>query len=97
VDTVSAAGVIVQGPAFRDLFVAAHGATASLKAVNPADALEYVDLAGKYAYIRINGSSISAYGSLTGFRVKASGITKVSLNGASVPFTSSGGYVKFGS
>jgi hypothetical protein len=97
VDTVSAAGVIVQGPAFRDLFVAAHGATASLKAVNPADALEYVNLAGKYAYIRINGSSISAYGSLTGFRVKASGITKVSLNGASVPFTSSGGYVKFGS
>lgn len=95
-DTDVVAGVIVAGPSFRDLFLAAHEASATAKAANPADGMEYLSISGKYGFVRISGSTISAWGRVTGFRVKASGISVVKLNGTPVPFTQSGGYVKFG-
>jgi len=95
-DTSSVAGVIVIGPAFRDLFLAAHASSAAVKVTNPSDALEYIGISGKYGFVRVSGGTVSAWGQVTGFRVKASGIGSVRLNGTPVPFTQSGGYVRFG-
>lgn len=88
-------GVIVSGPKFRDIVLAAYDASAGIKGVNGANPNEYFFVKGKYGYARITKDAIEILGDqVTEIQFQARGIKRILYNGgAEIHFTSDAGYV----